>query len=95
MTFPKEVLTKTKSGNIEVRVFLKRGEFVHYGYMDVKTKKMLNKAKIILKSENGKVESYFIIPLKQKDKFLLMKEKEQKTNIKLWDGKKSISLWGD
>ncbi len=89
--FPDEFLTKTKKGSIELRIFLRRGKFVEYTYMNQKTKKLTKKRKIVLKSED-KDEAYFIIPMKQKGKYLMIKE-ESVGNVKLWNKGKVINLW--
>lgn len=92
--YPNEVLTKSKKGKIEVRKFLKRGIFVKYQYIDPATGKIVEngKTRLILKS-NSEEEHYFIIPLKQKDKFLLIIPKDKEVKGKLWNGKKAIDLW--
>jgi hypothetical protein len=93
MKYPESVLTKNKKGEVEVRSFLRRGEFVEYQYLDPSTGKTAEngKIKLVLKS-GGKEESCFIIPLGQKDKFLFLKQ-EGKVEGKLWDGKKEVKIW--
>jgi len=81
MEIPSEVLTKSKKGKIEVRSLVKRG----YEYLDPKTlQKSENKVKLVLKDENGKLEEFFLIPLKQSNKFLALKV-EEKGERKIWN----------
>jgi hypothetical protein len=93
MKYPDCVLTKNQKGELEVRRFLRHGEFVEYDYIDPETGKQKEngKRKIVLKVGNA-IESYFIIPLKN-GRALLIKEKEEKDNIMVWDGKKAVKLW--
>ena len=78
MEFPPEVLTKSKAGRLEVRGLDSRGRFVMCKYLDPKTLKLAdNKRKLILMDEEGNVKEYFIIPLKDKRRYLLIEgEKE-------------------
>jgi len=85
MEIPTEVLTRSKKGKIEVRSLIKRGKFVLYEYLDPKTlQKSENKVKLVLKDENGKLEEFFLIPLKQPNKFLVLKV-EEKGERKVWN----------
>ena len=90
--YPEEVLTKSKKGKIEVRRFIDSGKFVRYEYLDPETgKRSENKVKIVL--YNGKdFEEYFIIPLKQKNRNLLLIA-EKKPNRKLWKDGEIINLY--
>ncbi len=92
MEYPEDVLTKSKKGKIEVRNIVDHGRFVRYEYLDPATgKRSENKVKIVL--YNGKdYEEYFIIPLKQKNKFLMLKA-EKKGKRKLWDGKRAKDMY--
>ncbi len=95
MEYPKEVLTVSKKGKVEVRKLIDRGEFVRYEYLDPKTgKKSENKVKIVLRNSKGEVEEYFIIPLKQRGRYLLLRA-ENKGPRMLWDGEKAVPLFGD
>ncbi len=93
MAYPESVLTKNKKGETEVRNLLKTGEFLEYNYIDPKTGKVMEggKRSIILKS-GGKQEHYFIIPLKQKNRFLMIVPEEEKENRCVWDGKKAVKI---
>ncbi len=90
--FPDEVITVSKRGKREVRVLVDRGRYIRYEYLDPVTgKKSENKVKLVLLTEDGKQEEYFIIPLKQEGKFLLLKA-EVKGNRKIWDEKKKKAV---
>jgi len=93
--YTEEVLTKTKKGKIEVRNLIARGKFVWYDYRDPKTFKNVEngKSRIFLKDEEGKVLSYFVIPLK--DGKLLLIEAEKVEDKKVWNDrkKKAENLW--
>ena len=79
MEFPPEVLTKSKTGRIEVRGLDCRGKFVMCKYLDPKTLKLAdNKRKLILMDETGNVREYFIIPLKDKHRYLLIESEKEK-----------------
>ncbi len=90
--YPDEVLTKSKKGKIEVRSIVDSGRFVRYEYLDPKTgERSENKVKIVL--YNGKdYEEYFVIPLKQKNRALLLIA-EKKPNRKLWKDGEVIDLY--
>ncbi len=95
MEFPPEVLTVSKKGKVEVRKLIDRGEFVRYEYLDPKTgKRSENKIKIVLRNSEGKVEEYFVIPLKQHGRYLMLRA-ENKGPRMLWDGKKAVPLFED
>ena len=77
MKYPEEVLTKSKKGKIEVRNLIDHGRFVRYEYLDPESgKRSENKVKIVLYNGTD-YEEYFIIPLKQKNKFLMLKAEKK------------------
>ncbi len=84
MQYPEEVLTKSKKGKIEARVLVDSGKFVRYEYVDPETgERGENKVKIVL--YNGRdYEEYFIIPLKQGNRKLLI-QAEKKEDRKIWN----------
>jgi len=95
MEFSEEVLTKSKKGKIEVRALDSRGEYIVTKYLDLKTLKLSDKKKkLTLKSEDGKIEEYFIIPIQQKRSLLITGDKEEKER-KVWNDKtkKEEELW--
>ncbi len=95
MKYPQDVLTISKRGKVEVRKLIDRGVYVRYEYIDPTTgEKSENKIKIVLRSKDGKLEEYFMIPLKQKDRYLLLKT-DVKGDRFLWDGTKAVPLFED
>ncbi len=91
MEYPQEVLTKSKKGKIEVRNLVDYGKFVRYEYLNPSTgERSENKMKIVL--FNGEdYEEYFIIPLNQKNKYLMLKA-EKKGPRKIWNGKEEVEI---
>ncbi len=90
MEYPEEVVAISKKGKREVRSLIDKGKFVRYEYLDPETgKKSENKIKLVLINDGKIKEEYFVIPLKQKNKFLLIKA-ENKPNRKLWDNEKKM-----
>ncbi|MCS7123209.1 MAG: hypothetical protein RMJ17_01370 [Candidatus Aenigmarchaeota archaeon] len=97
MVFPLSVITKTKKGKIEVRNLVERGFYVIYDYRNLDDFKISeNKQKIVLKNSKNQIKSFFIFPLKEKGKFLLV-ETENKEDIKVWNDelKKEENLFND
>ena len=97
MEYPESVLTKNKKGDIEVRNLISRGKFVMYDYRDPKTFQQVEnkKVKLYLKDEEGKIEEYYLIPLKG-ERFLMIKPKEvEEKERKVWNQKikKAEELW--
>ena len=90
MDYPKEVLTTSKKGKVEVRSIIDRGTFVRYEYLDPSTgKKSENKIKIVLKTQD-RVDEYFIIPMKDRRNLLI--PIEPKGARKLWDGAQNSAV---
>lgn len=90
MEYPESVLTKNKKGNLEVRNLVFRGQFVMYDYRDPKTFKQVEnrKKKLYLRHEKGNVEEFYIVPLKDEKRALLIKpEKIEKKERKVWNEK--------
>ncbi|MEM5802253.1 MAG: hypothetical protein QXQ18_02615 [Candidatus Aenigmatarchaeota archaeon] len=88
MKFSEAVLTRSKKGKVEIRALDSRGRYVLTKYLDPETLKLADKKKkLTLKSDEGKIEEYFIIPLPDSKKALLIKaEKEEKVR-KVWNEK--------
>ena len=91
-TFPEEVLTRTKKGDIEVRSLIDRGRYVRYSYLHPETGQPMEggKVKLILFSESGKTEEYFVIPTKSRRDLLIPAAK--KGTRKIWDGTKAVDV---
>ena len=90
--FPNEVLTRTKKGEVEVRSLIDRGRYVRYNYLDPETGEPMEggKVKLVLISETGRTEEYFIIPTKSKRDLLI--PAAEKGARKIWDGGRAIDL---
>ena len=91
-TFPSEVLTRTKNGEVEVRSLIDRGRYVRYNYLDPETGESMEggKVKLVLLSDAGRTEEYFIIPTKSKRDLLI--PASEKGARKLWDGTRAVDL---
>ncbi len=89
-TFPEEVLTRTKKGEMEVRSLIDRGRYVRYNYLHPETGQPMEagKVKLVLLSESGKMEEFFIIPTKSKRDLLI--PAAEKGARKIWDGTKAV-----
>ena len=90
--FPDDVLTRTKKGEIEVRSLIDRGRYVRYNYLHPETGEPMEggKVKLVLISERGETEEYFIIPMRSKRDLLI--PAAEKGARKVWDGTKSVEL---
>ncbi len=91
-TFPDEVLTHTKKGEVEVRSLIDRGRYVRYNYLDPETSEPMEggKIKLVLISDAGRTEEYFIIPTKSKRDLLI--PAAEKGARKVWDGTGAADL---
>ncbi len=91
-TFPEEVLTRTKKGELEVRSLIDRGRYVRYRYLDPETGEPMEggKVKLVLMSDSGRTEEFFIIPTKSKRDLLL--PAAEKGARKVWDGTNAVDL---
>jgi hypothetical protein len=84
--YPREVLTKGKGGKLEVRTLDSRGSYVICRYLDPKTMKPADKKrKLMLKDQNGNVLEYFIIPLKDPSRALLLTAKSEVKERLVWN----------
>ena len=91
-TFPSEVLTRTKKGEVEVRSLIDRGRYVRYNYLDPGTGESMEggKVKLVLLSDAGRTEEYFIVPTKSKRDLLI--PATVKGPRKIWDGTRAVDL---
>jgi hypothetical protein len=86
MGFSNEVLTKGKSGKLELRALHSRGSFVMCMYLNPETLKVANKkTKLTLKRDDGTIEEYFIIPLRDPRRSLLIKADAEEKDRKVWN----------
>lgn len=90
--FPEKVLTRTKKGELEVRSLIDRGRYVRYNYLHPETGEAMEggKVKLVLLSDSGKTEEYFIIPTKSKRDLLILAP--EKGARKVWDGTNAVDL---
>ncbi len=85
MDLPENVLTKGKRGKLEVRALDSRGSYVMCKYLDPKTMKPANtKRKLMLRDQSGNVLEYFIIPLKDTKRALLLTAASEEKERKVW-----------
>jgi hypothetical protein len=94
--FPETVLTKGKKGKLEVRSLEHRGTYVMCKYLDPETMKPTDtKRKLTLKDEEGKVLEYFIIPLKDSKRSLLISAETEEKDRQVWitDLRKAQDMW--
>ncbi len=86
MNLPETVLTKGKGGKLEVRALDSRGSYVMCKYLDPKTMKPAdNKRKLMLKDKNGIAHEYFIIPLKDPKRALLLTAASEEKERQIWN----------
>lgn len=92
VSYPDEVLTKTKKGEIEVRSLIDRGRYVRYNYLHPDSGEPMEggKVKLVLISGSGRTEEFFIIPTKSKRDLLI--PAAEKGARKVWDGKQAVDL---
>ena len=89
MGFSDQVLTKGKSGRLELRTLHSRGSFVMCKYLNPETPKLADKkTKLRLKREDGTIDEYFIIPLKDPRRSLLVKAEGEEKDRKIWNQKR-------
>ena len=96
MGFSDSVLTKGKSGKLEVRALHSRGSYVMCKYLNPETLKLADKkTKLTLKRADGAVEEYFIIPLKDPKRALLVKAEAEEKDRKIWnqETRQEEDLW--
>ena len=90
--FPDDVLTTTKKGEIEVRSLLDRGRYVRYRYLHPDTGEPMEggKMKLVLVSEDGATQEFFVIPTSGRRDLLI--PAAEKGARKIWDGTKAVDL---
>jgi hypothetical protein len=96
MEFPETVLTKSKKGKLEIRSLERRGSFVLCRYLDPNTMKLADtKRKLMLKDEEGTITKYFIIPLKDPKRALLVSPETDEKDRQIWNEKlgKAEEIW--
>jgi len=96
MGFSENVLTKGKSGKLEVRTLHSRGSFAMCKYLNPETLKLADKkTKLTLKREDGTTEEYFIIPLRDPKRSLLIKAEAEEKDRRVWNSetRQEEDLW--
>ena len=96
MELPENVLTKGKAGKLEVRALDSRGSYVMCKYLDPKTMKPADKKrKLMLKDQNGSVLEYFIIPIKDPKRALLLTSVSEEKERQVWSESqgKAEDIW--
>lgn len=90
--FPDEVLTRTKKGEIEVRSLIDRGRYVRYNYLHPDTGEPMEggKVKLVLLSDDGAAEEFFVIPTKSNRSLLV--PAAEKGARRIWDGTRAVDL---
>jgi len=97
MEFPEQVLTKGKKGRLEVRSLDSRGSYVLCKYLDPDSLKLADtKRKLILKDADGNVTQYFIIPLKDPTRSLLILAAADEKERQVWNeqAQRAEEIWG-
>lgn len=91
-SYPGEVLTRTRAGEAEVRSLIDRGRYVRYNYLHPESGEPMEggKVKLVLRSESGATEEYFIIPTKSKRDLLI--PAAEKGARRIWDGTRAVDL---
>ncbi|MEM3737400.1 MAG: hypothetical protein QXJ75_04880 [Candidatus Bathyarchaeia archaeon] len=86
MSFSEEVLTKSRTGRVEVRALESRGRYVLCKYLDPETLQLADeKRKLTLIDEKGKIYEYFLIPLKGKNRRLMVEAEKEPKGRKVWN----------
>jgi len=86
MEFPETVLTTSKKGQLEVRTLESRGSFIICKYLDSKTLKPADaKKKLVLRSNSGELTEYFIVPLKNPNRALLISTHPDEKERQIWN----------
>ena len=96
MEFPETVMTRSKKGKLEIRTLESRGSFVICKYLDSNTLKLADtKKKLILRSENGELAEYFIVPLKDPRRALLISSPLDEKEHQIWNesDKRAEEIW--
>jgi hypothetical protein len=86
LDLPDTVITKGKAGKLEIRAVDSRGSYVMCKYLDPKSMKPADKKrKLMLKDQSGKVSEYFIIPLKNAQRSLLLTTESEEKERQVWN----------
>ncbi len=81
---------------MEIRSVDSRGKYVICKYVDPKTMKLADtKRKLMLKDDEGNVREYFIIPLKDPKRALLITPEAEEKDRQVWNERleKAEDIW--
>ena len=96
MKFSESVLAKGKGAKLEVRTLDSRGSYVICKYLNPETLKLSDKkVKLSLKNEKGEVTEYFVIPLKDPKRSLMVSADKEERERKVWNqaSEQEEDLW--
>jgi len=86
MKFSESVLAKGRGAKLEVRTLDSRGSYVICKYLNPETLKLADKKmKLSLKNEKGEVTEYFVIPLKDSKRSLMVSAEKEEKERKVWN----------
>jgi hypothetical protein len=86
LKFSENVLAKGKGMKLELRALDSRGSYVICKYLTPDTLKLADKkVKLSLKNEKGEVKEYFIIPLKDSKRSLMVSAEKEEKERKVWN----------
>jgi len=86
MQFPESVMTRSKKGKLEIRTLESRGSYVIWKYLDPKTLEPANKKKkLMLRSESGELVEYFIVPLNDPSRAMLITSHPDEKERQIWN----------
>ncbi len=86
MSFSEKVLTKGRRSKTELRALDSRGTFVMCKYLNPETLKLADrKRKLSLRQESGEVHEFFIIPLKNSKRSLLIAADPEEQDRRVWN----------
>src|SRR5512136_2988712 len=86
MKFSESVLARGRGEKLEVRTLDSRGSYVICKYLNPETLKLADKKiKLSLKNEKGEVSEYFVIPLKDSKRSLMVSAEKEEKERKVWN----------
>jgi hypothetical protein len=97
MDLPESVVTMGKRGRREIRTLESRGRYVICKYLDPETMKAADtKRKLMLFDEHGRIMQYFIVPLKDPKRSLLIQSESNEKERRVWNEslQRAEEIWG-
>lgn len=84
--FTEKSLTIGSKGKVEVRTLIERGIYTIVEYRDPKDLKLFEKKfKIYLKSQDGSIKGFLLIPLKNPGRYLAFEDKNPKKDMYVYN----------